>query len=253
MPVDEHVAFTFREEPALRAVVAAWLAPPLRRGGSVVLACTPAHAAMARDGLQELGIDPDRAEVEGRFVPLDADALMARFMMDGAPDADAFRRTARGLFRDARATANGGPVRAWGEMVDILVKRGDVEAADALERLWNQTIREERIQLLCSYELDALDPERHAAVLQRVCETHTSLVPQEGRALDAVVPSVMRDVLGSQEEGRIERILGTRDRFLDRMSEGAATLTSLRLLDPALGEEVSRRARERLALARVRR
>lgn len=191
MPIDEHVAYTYHEQPALRDTVASWLAAPLRRGGGALLACTPTHADLVREGLRELGIDVEQAQTGGRLVALDAEALLPLFMVDGVPDAAAFRRVARGALSNVRARIGGGPIRAWGEMVDVLVKRGELDAADRLERLWNDTIREERIQLLCSYELDALDPSRRAAVLLDVRETHTAVVPQEerGRPLDRIVPA----------------------------------------------------------------
>ena len=86
----------------------------------------------------------------GRYHPLRARDLLARFMVDGWPSQSAFDSVLRPLVRRARG-GMGRPVRAYGEMVAILTGEGNVEAALRLEHLWNEFIRREDLVLLCAY------------------------------------------------------------------------------------------------------
>lgn len=239
----EHLVFTYQDPASLGSQVGAWLSPTLRRGGGALLACTPGHATLARAQLRQEGIDVEACEREGRLVVGDADDLLARFMVSGMPNGRAFKRVARGLLGGIRAASAPGPIRVWGELVDVLARRGQLDAADRLERLWNEILAEDHVELLCSYDLDALDPGAHARVLLDVCCTHSRLCSEDGDALDAAVADALRDVFGPEQATLLRRILPTRARLLERMSAGSAILVSLRSLDAGVGAEVHRRAR----------
>lgn len=243
----DHVAQTYQDPASLRRAVGSWIAPALRRRGGALLVCTPTHADLVRAELRDVALDPEAAEREGRLVVKDAEDLLSRFMVDDMPQGAAFKRIARELVRSIAAASAPGPIRAWGEMVDVLAKSGRPEAANRLEALWNEIIAEADLQLLCSYELDVLDPAAHARVLLDVCHSHTDLVPEEGPALDGAVSRALDEVFGPEEARVLRRVLPTRSLLLERMSAGSAMLMSLRALHPELGEEVAHRARRHIA------
>lgn len=235
--------FTYRAHARLGREVGSWIALSLRRGGGAVLACTPEHATRVRDELRALDVDVDACERAGRLAIRNADHLRSAIVGESGPDRAAFRRIIGGLLREVRAASAPGPLRVWGEIVDLLVKRGEITAANELEKLWNELLAEEDAQLLCSYELDALDPTAHARVLLDVCETHAQLVPEEGADLDAAVDAALVEVFGTDEVPAIHCVAPTHAHLLDRMSVGSAVLVSLRALDPIVGDEVAHRAR----------
>lgn len=103
----------------------------------------------------------------GKCIYLDARETMARFMVDGRPDRMRFLDTVGDLVAQA-AEAGGGRVRAFGEMVVLLCKDGNAEAARELEQLWNELGRRHHMRLLCSYPIEVLEGRAgdHAAALR---------------------------------------------------------------------------------------
>src|SRR5206468_3742592 len=99
-------------------------------------------------------------------------------VFSGAPDPEAFRRVLLPIL-DAFAASGYATVRAYGEMVDVLVQHENPEGAVALEQLWNDLIRERGLRLACGYRLDRFSRSSAASVFDALCEAHTSV------ALDA--------------------------------------------------------------------
>lgn len=243
----QHVVFTYHDPDLLQPKVGDWLAGALACGGGALVACTGPHAALVRTELARRGLDVAACEAEGRLLLADADGLLARFMIAGMPHGRSFKRIARQLLGSIRAAGAAGPIRAWGEMVNVLAQRGDHDAAHRLECLWNEILAEEDVELLCSYELDSLDAVSHARVLLDACATHTRLDPEEGSAtLDAAVAHALADVFGPDQAPVLLRVLPTRARLRERMCAGSAILVSLRALDPDAGARLHASARTRL-------
>lgn len=247
----EHVAFMYERSAELRPAIGSWLAPILQRGGGALLICRTEHAALAREELATLGVRVETCEIEGRLVILDAERTLASFMKDGMPVGALFKRTARGILRQMRQVTAPGPIRAWGEMVDILTHEGDLDAAHRLEQLWNEIVAESDVHLLCTYSLDALDPATHAKALLDICSTHDECIPSAGGALDAAVNGALEDVFGEEQGQTLGRLLPARSGLLDRMSAGSAILVSLRGIHPVIGERVAVRARARILAQRA--
>lgn len=124
-----------------------FLAEGLGRGESVVVVARPGHRAALREVLGD-GAGPP-------VFYLDADRAMARFIVDGSPDAGRFDETIGAVLNEAARHGNG-RVRAYGEMVDLLCERGQGQAALDLERLWNEAARRRPLGLLCAYQRNAL-------------------------------------------------------------------------------------------------
>lgn len=247
---DRHIVQLYRDPAFVQRAVGAWVAKSLSQGGAAVLACLPENADRVRAELRTLGIDPEPLERAGRFVVKDADALMARFMVDGMPDGAAFKAIAREVIRDARAACGrpDAPVRAWGEMVNLLWKRGNLPAAKALEGLWNEVIAAERIHLLCSYQADNLAPETHGGLLHDLCAGHTQLIPEEdyGR-FEAAVTRALADVFGPDDASAVRTLFASRRSVPIGMPTAQAVVVGLHDLQPQLGERLLRSARSHLS------
>lgn len=149
----DHVALVYRDPGYLARAVAQWSSPALRGGGGAILVGTAPHAMDIRGALRRQGVDVEGLERNGRLVFVDAEWLMAHFILDGTPDAGRFRSLSAEIVRGVRAKAGArAPVRAWGEMVSLLRLRGKPAAAHRLEELWTEVIAEHDIALLCSYD-----------------------------------------------------------------------------------------------------
>jgi hypothetical protein len=107
-------------------------------------------------------------------------------MMDGMPTASAFRRAVGGLLSEIRRNNDNRPIRAYGEMVDLLWKDGREVAAIRLETLWNQLARNYDFALLCGYSMGNF---YKGSTLDDIKHQHTHFVPTAGGAF---VPTSVR-------------------------------------------------------------
>lgn len=119
-------------------------------------------------------VDASLGDQKGRVLYLDADATMARFMVDGHPDRIRFFDTVGDLVAQAAQHGNG-HVRAFGEMVVLLCERGEPEAAHELEQLWNELARLHSLKLLCSYPIAAVTG-RNKPYHTRLRDSHSHAV-----------------------------------------------------------------------------
>lgn len=148
--------------------VAAFLREGLEAGEVAVAIARPRHLEAIRARL------PDAS----RCFFLDAEETLAGFMADGRPDRLRFLDTVGDVVQQA-AEAGDGRVRAFGEMVVVLCERGQPEAAQRLEELWNELVARVGLKLLCAYPLDAV---ASRSVADRVLAPHSHALPVPQRA-----------------------------------------------------------------------
>jgi hypothetical protein len=237
---ERHIVQLYREPIFLQKAVAAWLAQPLATGGGAVVVGTPENASRVLARLRTMGVDVETLQAAGRLRIVDAEGLMARFIVDGTPDAARFKEAAAEVLQAVRAACGPeGEVRAWGEMVNLLWKRGNLAAAQRLESLWNEVIDEHGIRLLCSYEADNLAPETHAGLLGHLCAGHSQLIPEDDFAtFDLALGNALVDVFGEDEAAMVRTIFGKRRSLPIGMPPAEAVLVALQDVQPEVGKRV---------------
>ena len=164
------VQFYDREE-FLYEIVGGFIEKALAAGEPVILIATPEHRRGFSDALIARGFDPDRVVFE------DARETMATFMTGGMPDTERFL-SAMGA-RLERLTATHGRLSAYGEMVDLLWRDGNPDAAIRLEKLWNELGTLYPFSLLCAYPMGNFYRSSHAQLFEQVCEAHGRVFPAE--------------------------------------------------------------------------
>lgn len=138
----------------------------LTQGETVVVVATATHREGLHHRLALCGVRPE----PGRLVELDADETLATLLTDGRVDAESFERV---VATEMRALlGQGRPVRAYGEMVELLHARDDLAGAVELERLWEQLLDELPITLLCAYHRSG-DAEAEELLEKHVRPQHT--------------------------------------------------------------------------------
>jgi hypothetical protein len=171
-PGDHAVAFY--QENQLAGLVGGYLRSAITDGGAAVLVATPEHRLLVNGWLTGAGIDLAGAWGDGSYVPLDADQTMSRFIINGRPDAAAFWEAMSPVL--AAASRRPGPVRVFGEMVDLLWVGGLADAAIELEALWNEIGRHYPFALLCAYPAAAVSDEAHSDSVAQVCGAHSAVI-----------------------------------------------------------------------------
>ena len=101
----QHGVRFYENDAELCGVVASYISAGLRLNEPIIVVATHAHRAAFVQALRAHGAAPDEAVASGQLLLLDAETLLARFMVDGMPDWE--------LFRDAAA-----------ELIDGVARRG---------------------------------------------------------------------------------------------------------------------------------
>jgi hypothetical protein len=151
-----HIVYPYTDERHAVEAVALFAGSGLKNDEGVIIIATEPHCDLVKHRLQSGGFDIKRLEQTNQFICAVAQDVLARFMVDGAPDPELFRATVDQLIERVKKTPVNGPrkrLRLFGEMVSLLW-RVDVLAAARLEELWNRAIAEHSVSLLCAYALD---------------------------------------------------------------------------------------------------
>jgi hypothetical protein len=164
-----HVVTFFDSEASRAAAIAAFVLDGLTKNEPVAVLATGTHWEAVVRAAGERAALISQAFSDGVLAFLDAEVLLYDISRAGVPNRELFRRAIGQLQRSLR----GGRVRVYGELVDLLAARGDLDAAVRLEQLWNELLDREPITLLCGYDATVFAPDRAAARLRSVCECHS--------------------------------------------------------------------------------
>ena len=204
----------YEDDELLCEAVARYVGTGMAARDSVVVIATEPHWSSIARRLTDRAFDVERATATGRLRFLGARETLTSLVVDGMPDAELFERIIGGVF------ATGGHVRAYGEMVDLLWRDGNLPAALRLEQLWSKLVETRSLSLLCAYVVTGFDPDRPAE-LDDVCRAHTHILPREDRAAaaDDVDPRML-DIGRLQERARaLEDEIGRRKQLETALRE----------------------------------
>jgi signal transduction histidine kinase len=200
-----HSVQFYEDDGFLAETVVDFFAAGLVNGQRAVAIATRAHGDSFAAGLFEKGFDVERARLNGQIVLLDAEELLAAFMVGSLPDAGRFRLAMDGLLgshaRFGEAVAPRKPVLAFGEMVDLLWRRGNLEGALRLEELWNELANVYNFSLLCAYSIDSFEHDSDDAPLRAICNQHVHVVPTE-RYMQMDEDARLREIALLQQRAR---------------------------------------------------
>jgi PAS domain S-box-containing protein len=237
-PHDHFVRF-YEDDSHLYNTVGRFLQEGLECGEGIVVIATPEHRAGFERIIQEAGFDVAAAKERGDLTVLDARETLGSFLKgdlaNGVLDPEAFQRVVGGVVEQASAGIVRRKVRAYGEMVALLFKQGNVVATVGLEELWNGLAQVHTFELCCAYALADFNRAAHLEPFQRICKVHSHVVPAEGYDRLANTAEQDRELALLQQraaalEGevahrrQVEETLRQRDReitdFLENATEG---------------------------------
>src|SRR5688572_2584178 len=135
----DHLVQLYTAEQSLVSTVTRFIERGLADGDGVIAITTAAHWTEIAPRLTARAVNVRAVQVRGHLTVLDAYDTLAKLMTDGMPDRAAMRGAIIPVIEAARA-AGCEKVRGFGEMVDILNRRGNLAAAIRLEELWNEVL-----------------------------------------------------------------------------------------------------------------
>lgn len=169
----EHFVQIYEHDGVVLDALEGFVGGGLRMGDSVLVIATVAHLQALGDRLTAQGFDVEAARGREQYLPLDAEALLAQFLVRGWPDDTLFEQLITDLL--ARARRNGRRVRAFGEMVALLWAQGHNGATVRLEHLWHKICQQEGLSLFCAYPRIGFTQDVEASI-RDICATHDRVI-----------------------------------------------------------------------------
>ena len=241
-PGNDHLVQVYQDPAFLVEAVTGYVCAGLQKGEAALIIARPDHRQLFAQALGRAGLSASPG-----LRMLDADDMLAAFMVDGMPEWTAFQRECGRAIGELQLHYPA--VRAYGEMVDILWQLGRRHAAIKLEDFWNQLARVQKFSLLCAYAMDPLAAGSYGGGLESVCRCHTHLIPARdyGRFNDAVLEAA-HGIL-DQPLAQMLLNLAASNRPQTAMPLGQATLIWLKQNMPRTADRVLDAVRARLAAA----
>ncbi len=181
-PDRSHLVQFYDSDQALSDRVTAFLLAGVAASEPLLVIATPEHCEAFKTALRSKLFDVDRALAVGQLTMLDAGETLATFMVDGTPDPTRFDEVVGGAFPEIQRAHPKGLIRAYGEMVDVLVREGNSRAALMLESLWNELSERCAFSLLCAYGMQHFSEPSDRKLFEEVCGTHSHVLPQSANA-----------------------------------------------------------------------
>jgi UDP-N-acetylenolpyruvoylglucosamine reductase len=127
--------------------------------------------------LQVHGLDIGAVIEQGRYISLDAADALSTFMVSGIPDPIRFLILFSDLIVTAAKAAKGeqSRVAVFGEGAHLLWAQGNAEAAIQVERLSNQLVKTDDVDILCGYSLASVQGGMNSHIFQRICAEHSAV------------------------------------------------------------------------------
>src|SRR5215470_5507763 len=158
-PGREHSVQFYGDDAALVGHVVEMAAAALDAGAAALLVATGPHRDAIASALRGRGFDVDALIARGAFIALDAAATLDAICVDGVPNAERFDAVVGETVRAAVERVPARRVRIFGEMVDLLWRRGDPGGPVRLEDLWHELLAHAPIDLTCAYGVDGFRTE----------------------------------------------------------------------------------------------
>ena len=165
-----HAVQFYSDATRLCLSVADFLADGIAAGQPTIVIATSEHRRRIVDELIARRFDVTKLMQAGTLSLLDAQETLDKFMVAGHPDPAAFKEVVGAAIDRVCWFSGESVVRAYGEMVDVLWRGGQCEAAIELELLWNDLAKQYSFSLLCGYAMGSFLKKTARA---EVCAVHT--------------------------------------------------------------------------------
>jgi hypothetical protein len=164
----------YDETDALVNAVANFVAEGIRADQPAIVIATAEHRGELLTALYDRLIPCDKEIKEGRLTLFDANDTLQLIMDGGVPDPVRFETAFGAVIEHAQRRHGPGPIRIFGEMVDVLCRRGMPAAALQLETLANQLAMQYDVCIFCGYARARFDDAE--TLLHDVCALHSRVV-----------------------------------------------------------------------------
>jgi signal transduction histidine kinase len=212
-PSGHQVQF-YKDDAFIVTTVARFVTDALSHGRGAIVIASKAHL----DAMLEKVGDVRSALRYNQLVPIDAEALLSRFVVDGVPNEGLFVENLVPVIVKVRAATGHNRVHIYGEMVDVLWRAGNAKAMLALEEMWAKLSAREEIELMSGYCLEGFGTE-HRESVESMLAKHGAVASSSSfvHALEGMRPDAM--VLLEQRAAALEAEIERRTRAEGALAE----------------------------------
>jgi PAS domain S-box-containing protein len=237
----EHAVQFYESEAFLAQSASTFIEKGLKTGESGIVIGTQDHRDAVAKQLLERKVDLRALRAKGRYISIDAAETLSRFVLDGWPDEQRFKKVIGTLLTKAAGAPRRG-VRVFCELVALLWAEGNREGAIRLEELWNELDRTQSFNLLCACWMGQFCGTSNAELFNRICRAHSVVAPTEtcvppdrressGHGAMAVLEQKARSLEAEiAEHKHIERVLRASEVRLQEAIEDRARAEESRYL-----------------------
>jgi DNA-binding NarL/FixJ family response regulator len=153
------------------------VAVALKTGDAAIVLATKLHQQALVQELQKGGFNIDREIRRGTYIQLDAPYMLSTVVANGMLDRVRFLEGLVGLIASASiATHKENPrIAICGECVGLLLPEGNVTAALQLEKVGNELIQTQNVDIMCAYPSTGFQGEEGDRVFKNICAGHTAV------------------------------------------------------------------------------
>lgn len=169
----DHVVQIYENDNVFLHALTGFVGVGINAGDCVIVIATANHLQALYSRLDALAINVPTLIQDDRYIPIDADVLLSKFMVNGWPDEQLFAKTISELLE--RGTCKGRKIRAFGEMVALLWGRGLNGATVHLEHLWSNFCNTHKLSLFCAYPKIGFTGELNES-LTTICNCHSKII-----------------------------------------------------------------------------
>lgn len=152
VPPQCHAVSFFRNDEQLCSEIAAFAAEGLALDQPALIVTNEAHRSGISQELEAAGVCVADAIARGDLALVDADACLKAIMPADMPDPDLYNEQV-GAAVSQLLRGRPGPIRIFGDMVDLLWQRQQYDAAIRIEILSNQLAATHPILVICGYSM----------------------------------------------------------------------------------------------------
>jgi hypothetical protein len=168
-----HVLQIYDNDDIFIDTLAGFVGGGINAGESVIIVATNTHLKALESRLISYGISVDSLIRDDRYLPIIAEEMLQKFMVDCWPDEQLFNETVTDVLEKAKI--HNRKVRVFGEMVAVLWENGHNGATLQLEHLWNKFCEMETFCLFCAYPKTGFTQDIHQS-FNHICSAHSTII-----------------------------------------------------------------------------
>jgi len=179
----DHVLQVYENDEVLIETMAGFVETGINLGDCCVVFVTLPHMETLNKKLKSRGIDLDKAIADSQYIPVDAEDMLSKFIVNGVLDEELFHPAMTPLFDRCRNSKR--LVRASGEMVALLAAQGNWDATLQLERLWEEIHEKAPFCVCCVYPKIVFD-EGSKGIVELVRAKHSKMISGSEKQLTEI-------------------------------------------------------------------